>query len=147
VKTLGIDFDGSKTILLIVEVTADAGIVIGATEKIELEETRSAAAIRAFMEQARAFLAANPYDLVAIRSKPENGTMRAGAAALKMEAIFLAFVDKDVDFVSGQKINKITEVDAVKYAYQRNAYKAAVVAMTASIAGTLKKEGKAKKKT
>lgn len=124
-KILGIDFDANKAGLVLVARDGD-GFTVLSKDRLQLGETRVAADMAAFKSALLKILSAAAPDEIAIRSKPENGQMRAGAAALKMEAIILAEASVAVEFVSGVKANK-EEDTAGLFAYLQPAYKAAVV--------------------
>lgn len=125
-KILGIEFESKKLNFVLIEANENEIEVIQ-SNRLELTDTRSIEALRAFQAAVSAmFNSVNP-DLIGIKDKPENGQMRAGAAALKMEGIVLANAPCDVDFVSGTRINKCSNCEGLK-AYLQPAFKAAVAA-------------------
>lgn len=124
-RILGIDFDATKVAFALVVRDGDGFSVI-AKDRIQLAETRVAADMAAFKVAIVKLLESTSPDEIAIRTKPEVGQMRAGAAALKMEAIILSESKVPVEFVSGAKVNKEQNGEKL-FAYLQPAYKAAVV--------------------
>lgn len=138
-KALGIDFDAKKAGFILVKRSGDS-VEIGHKERLELSDTRSQEAMTGFRDAVRRIIEASAPDRIVIRSKPENGQMRAGAAALKMEAIILAESPVNVVFVSTVKANKQHDGEGI-FAYLQPAYKAAM----ASFEPDTKTEKKSKK--
>jgi len=126
-KVLGIDFDANKACFVLVTKSGE-DISAGLRERIQLAETRSRAAMAEFRDNVRRIIAEADPDKLSIRSKPENGQMRAGAAALKMEAVILAESPCEVDFVSSVKVGKQADQDGL-FSYLQPAYKAACVSL------------------
>lgn len=128
-KVLGIDFDANKASFVLVSGThEEAGIEH--KERLQLGETRSQADMAAFRDSVRRILELCAPDAISIRAKPENGQMRAGAAALKMEAIVLAESTAPLEFVSSVKASKQADRDGL-FAYLQPAYKAAMARLAA----------------
>lgn len=123
-KVLGIDFDAKKASFILVGRNSEE-VEVGLKERLELSDTRSRSAMGEFRDAARRIIESSVPDMIAIRAKPENGQMRAGAAALKMEAIILAESPVDVVFISSVKANKQADGEGI-YAYLQPAYKAAM---------------------
>lgn len=125
-KIVGVDFDANKALFVVVSGEAGAEASVVASARLQLDDTRSAEAFKKFQSGVRELLYTSAPNAISIRSKPENGQMRAGAAALKMEAIVLAESGSaDVSFVSSVKASKIADADGL-FAYLQTAYKAAV---------------------
>lgn len=122
-KVLGIDFDANKAHFVLVEAEAE-NLSVTFKERLTLAETRSAAEMAAFRDAFRKVIEQAAPEVISIRAKPENGQMRAGAAALKMEAVILAEATVPVEFVSSVKASK-QEEHAGLFAYLQPAFKAA----------------------
>jgi hypothetical protein len=103
-----------------------AGFSVIQSNRLALGETRSRDALVAFQRAVQTTLNAASPDMVAIKEKPEKGSMQAGAAALKMEGILLANAPCSVEFVSGARINKCDAWASIQ-AYFLPALKAAAV--------------------
>lgn len=123
-KVLGVDFDAKKASFILVEKTRD-GVEIGLKERLELKDTRDRTSLSAVRDSIRKVIADTSPRWIAIRAKPENGQMRAGAAALKMEALVLAESPVEVVFVSTVKAHKQPDAEGI-FAYLQPAYKAAL---------------------
>jgi len=111
---VGISYDGETQI-----VVTSSRMILGGT--------RDRDALVAFQNATKTLLNDFAPDYIAIKAKPESGQMRSGSAALKMEGIVLANAPCPVEFVSGQKINKIEDEDKSLYGYLQPALKAAIV--------------------
>jgi Holliday junction resolvasome RuvABC endonuclease subunit len=122
-KVLGIDFDANKAHFVLVS-EENGSLSVCFKERITLTETRSAKEMTAFRDAFRKVLEQASPEAVSIRAKPENGQMRAGAAALKMEAVILAEATVPVEFVSSVKASKQEDRDGL-FAYLQPAFKAA----------------------
>lgn len=127
-RVLGIEFAGSDMFYVVID-SADGVKSIGSGSRLSLGETRSRTALMAFQSAVTTLINETVPDRVAIKAKPENGNMRAGAAALKMEGIVLANCRCDVDFVSGARVNKAEAIPNEMYGYLQPALRAAVAAM------------------
>lgn len=125
-RILGMELAGS-TLTYVLVVKADS-VTVNTQSRIVLSATRSRDALVAFQSAVASVMHDAAPTLIAIKEKPENGRMRAGAAALKMEGIVLANATCDVTFVSGAKINK-TESAVVVPAYLQPALKAALACL------------------
>lgn len=124
-KVVGVDFDASKALFVVVEGDAAGDCAVVETRRMQLDDTRSASAMKAVRDEIRDFLSAQAADAISIRAKPENGQMRAGAAALKMEALVMAESGgADLSFVSSVKAGKLPDAPGL-FAYFQTAYKAA----------------------
>ncbi len=130
VKVLGIDFDANKAFFVLVSGSHEEATVEH-RERLQLADTRSQADMAAFRDEFRKLLEKCAPEAISVRAKPENGQMRAGAAALKMEAIVLAESTAPVDFVSSIKVSKQTDREGL-FAYLQPAYKAAMVRLAAT---------------
>jgi hypothetical protein len=124
-KVVGVDFDANKVLFVVVEGGPEGEPSIVDTKRFQLDDTRDADAMKKVRDEIRGLLAAHADACLSIRSKPENGQMRAGAAALKMEALVLAESGSaEVSFVSSVKAGKMPEAPGL-FAYLQTAYKAA----------------------
>jgi hypothetical protein len=123
---LGVELAANKLnyVLLVCE---GASYNVAQANRLELSDTRSRGALKAFQQAMSVLISGTKPDLIGIKSKPESGALRAGAAALKMEGILLAASPCDVDFVSGQRVNACDDGEGIK-AYHQPAFKAAVAA-------------------
>lgn len=126
-KVMGIDFDAKTMSYVVVasSVPPDERNIV-ASGKLQMAEPRSAEAVRAFSKELRDLISGVDPQAISIRAKPENGQMRAGSAALKMEALVLAWSHCPVHFPSAQRVLKAAENHPDIYAYQQGAWKAAV---------------------
>jgi hypothetical protein len=125
-KILGIEFGANKLNFVLIE-AIEKNIEVVQSNRLELTDTRSIQALRAFQDAVNAMLNSASPEIIGIKDKPENGRMRAGAAALKMEGIVLANASCDVDFVSGKRINTCSNHEGLKV-YLQPAFKAAIAA-------------------
>jgi hypothetical protein len=124
-KILGIELDSNRLCyVLIAGETAAAASVIG-SGKLQIGEAREAADVRKFAAEVADLVKALGPARIAVKAKPENGQMRAGAAALKMEAILIAQTSCDVYFLSPQRLKPI-EDNADLFAYLQGAWKASI---------------------
>lgn len=121
---LGVEFN-SKNLNYVLLVSEGDGYKIAQANRLELTETRSRDALRAFQNAVKTLLNTARPDIIAIKDKPESGQMRAGAAALKMEGILLATAECEVEFVSSKRINACGDGEGIN-AYHQPAFKAAV---------------------
>jgi hypothetical protein len=124
-KTVGIDFEGRSLLYVVVTLQDDGTRLVGESGKFGLDDTRAASAIAAFERGIVEVFGMAAPDRVAFKAKPESGQMRAGAAALKMEAIAMARAPCEVVFVTPQKTNAVADPEGL-FAYLKGAYKAAV---------------------
>ncbi len=123
-KVLGIDFDANKAAFVLVSGIHEEAEVAH-KERLQLGETRSQTDMATFQAGVRRIMELCAPDAISVRAKPENGQMRAGAAALKMEAIVLAESTAPLEFVSSVKASKQADRDGL-FAYLQPAYKAAM---------------------
>ena len=107
----------------------DGTYTVVTSSRMTLGGTRDRDALVAFQDAVKTLLNDFGPDYLAIKEKPETGKMRGGAAALKMEGIVIANAPCPVDFVSGRRINQVTEDDDSLYGYLKPAFKAAVVVL------------------
>ena len=129
-KILGVELASNKLNYVLLVYQGDA-VEIAQANRLQLTSTRSPDALRAFQSAVSALLTgANP-DRIGIKSKPESGQMRAGAAALKMEAILLAAAPCPVEFVSGARIVACEDCDGLKKYHQPACKAASVIARKA----------------
>lgn len=128
-KVMGVEFAGSNLYYVVIELNDKNDVHVLQSNRLVLGETRSRDSLVSFQNAVfTLFNVASP-DLIGIKSKPEAGAMKAGAAALKMEGIVLANSPCDVDFVSGVRINKCGVEDPALFAYLQPALKAAHAAL------------------
>lgn len=125
-KVIGIEFTASDMNYVVVERSTDGTLAIAGANRLTLGNTRSPGALRSFLQAVKILANDLSPDRVAIKSKPEKGSMTAGSAALKMEALVLATVHCDVRFISGARINKCSSPTEPLKAYHLPAFKAAV---------------------
>lgn len=129
-KIIGVDFDATKALFVVVEGAAEGAPTVLDTKKLQLADTRSAEALKSVRAEIADFLEKHSADAISIRSKPENGQMRAGAAALKMEALVLAESGRsEASFVSSVKTSKMSDAPGL-YAYFQTAFKAAAARLS-----------------
>lgn len=127
-KVLGIEFASDDMNYVIIERTTKEHVKVCASNRLSLRETRSPEALRAFQQAIQTLLTDTAPARIAIKDKPERGTMRAGSGALKMEALVLATAHCDVQFVSGARINQCSAPSVKLKSYHHPAYKAALCA-------------------
>ncbi|NTF17662.1 DUF3010 family protein [Agrobacterium rubi] len=127
VKVMGIDFEGKTACFVVVAKAGDDTNVVF-KERAELAETRSRDDMVLFRDAVRRIMKDAAPDRISIRGKLENGQMRAGAAALKMEAIILAESTVDVAFVSSVKAKKQPDADGL-FGYLQPAFRAAMAGL------------------
>jgi Holliday junction resolvasome RuvABC endonuclease subunit len=128
-KCIGIDFDANRLNYVVVNGGNAGDTRVVTSGKLTLEDSRDADAVRTFSVELAEILGGISPDVIAIKSKPENGQMRAGASALKMEALLLVRSSCPVYFLSAQRVEKAAEKNDDLYAYQQSAWKAAVSAL------------------
>jgi hypothetical protein len=124
-KILGIELDSNRLCYVLISGTAPTDAVVKVSGKLQIGETREADDIRMFAAQVGSLVADLAPHCIAVKAKPESGQMRAGAAALKMEAILIAKSACDVYFLSPQRLKPIDE-NADLFAYLQGAWKAAI---------------------
>jgi hypothetical protein len=124
-KTLGIELDSNRLCYVLVSGSSPEDATVVGSGKLQLGETREADDVRKFAAEVADLVQSLGPDRIAIKAKPENGQMRAGAAALKMEAILIAKTFCDVYFLTPQHLKKIDD-NGELYAYLQGAWKAAV---------------------
>lgn len=83
-RVLGIEFAGSNMNYVLLEKTED-GLKLLQSNRLAVGGTRSRDALIAFQRAVQTTFNATAPTLIAIKEKPEKGTLQAGAAALKME--------------------------------------------------------------
>lgn len=133
-KVMGIEFASSNLHYVVIELKDDGSIQTLHTNKLVLGDTRSRESLVSFQDAVSTLFNSTELSLIGIKSKPEAGQMRAGAAALKMEGIVLANSPCSIDFVSGARINGCAVTDATLHAYLQPALKAAHAALTKRLA-------------
>lgn len=124
-KSLGIELDSNRLCYVVVTREAADGATVVASGKLQLAETREADDVRLFATEIGELVEKLAPDRIAIKAKPESGQMRAGAAALKMEAILLAKTSCDVYFLTPQRLKLIDDNPAL-FVYLQGAWKAAI---------------------
>lgn len=127
-KIVGIEFASNHMNYVVLDRDKLGEMEVLAANRLSLDDTRSCDALRAFQRAVQTLLKDTSPALIAIKDKPERGTMRAGAAALKMEGILLANSPCDARFISGARINKCEGPEAPLNAYHYPAFKAAACA-------------------
>lgn len=125
-KSLGIEFDANRMNYVVVTRNASDENTVVTSGKLSLEDSRDAEAVRFFSSAVREMVNIIGPEIISIKAKPENGQMRAGATALKMEALVLAHSLSPVYFLSSQRVEKAAANNGDLYAYQQGAWKAAV---------------------
>lgn len=124
-RILGIEFESSNMNYVGISDEDDTHVIT--SSRMTLGGTRDRDALVAFQNATRTLLNDFNPDVIAIKTKPESGQMRSGAAALKMEGILLANAPCSVEFVSGKRINAIEDDGVSLYRYLQPAYKTALV--------------------
>lgn len=123
-RVLGIEFNAKFLNYVLLDVGEENTKIVTAN-RLTLADTRSKDALRAFQDAVQSMYNVTKPDQISIKTKPEKGTMSAGAASLKMEGIALANSPCDVEFVSAHKIAKCAIADGLVKKYLEPAYKAA----------------------
>ena len=101
-RVLGVEFAAGDMNCVVVEVN-DQPIVSGSF-KLTLGGSRDAGALRAFQTAVYALLTEQAPELIAVKDKPEQGRMRAGASSLKMEGILWPTLRAKLYSFLGQKL-------------------------------------------
>ena len=123
---IGIELAGNSLTYVLVDRIPE-GLSIRSYSRIALLDARNPDSLRAFQAALNAVLTEAKPDLIALKDKPQSGGMKAGAAAIKMEAILLLATPCGVRFVTGAAINNCSApVDGLKK-YAQPAFKAAAV--------------------
>lgn len=125
-RVLGIEFESNRMNFVLLSGNRDA-YNIEYKNRLQLGDTRSRESLVAFQNAVTTLYNSVRPDKIAIKSKPESGRLRAGAAALKMEGVVLANAPCEVTFVSGQIINQCTADNPDLLKYQLPAFRAAAV--------------------
>jgi len=133
-KVMGIEFAGSYLNYVVIESNDKGAVQVVQSNRLVLGETRSRDSLVSFQNAVSTLFNTASPSLIGIKTKPEAGAMKAGAAALKMEGIVLANSPCEVDFVSGARINKCPAEDPALFAYLQPALKAAHAAFANSLA-------------
>ncbi|UKV16163.1 DUF3010 family protein [Thalassospiraceae bacterium SW-3-3] len=126
-KVLGVEFAGKEMRYILTSQENGEVNWEDIYDKISLSETRSHEHLCAFNTAIGTLLAELKPDLIGIKQFLENGSMSAGGAAIKMEAIFLLNAACETKFISSQKIKKLPLEDP-PMKYLSNALKAAILA-------------------
>lgn len=124
-RILGIEFQSDQTIWVSIIVEND---VVSSFESgfLKIHGTKSASDMKQYAADLKQLFADYPAMKIAIKDKPETGRMRAGAAAMKMEGVFLLTAPCEVVFMSARAVGKAMETaSGVKEKY-KDAYRAAV---------------------
>jgi hypothetical protein len=124
-KVIGIEFAASAMNYVVLERDAGGNLSVLASNRLSLSDTRSPEALRAFQQAFQTIVKDVSPSRIAIKAKPEKGSMKAGPAALKMEALALAAAPCKVQFVSGARINKCGAPQTPLTVYHHPAFKAA----------------------
>lgn len=127
-KIIGIEFASSDMNYVVLDRNSSDKLELSASNRLSLRDTRSPDALRAFQQAVQTLMMDISPARIAIKDKPEKGALRAGAAALKMEAIVLAAAPCKVRFISGARINKCSNPETQLKAYHLPAFKAATCA-------------------
>jgi hypothetical protein len=130
-KVVGIEFAANDMNYVVLKRDHDGKLEVSAANRLSLLDTRSCEELRSFQQAIQTLLKDTSPAIVAIKHKPEKGTMKAGAAALKMEGLVLANSVCDTQFISGARINKCEATDPSLKAYHHPAFKAAACAANA----------------
>jgi hypothetical protein len=125
-KSLGIEFVSSNMNYVLIQDVADEVSILD-HGKICLDRTRDKDSLVSFQNAIKSLLNDSSPDIIGIKQKPESGRLAAGAAALKMEGIFIANANCEINFISGQKINQLQEEQSSLYNYLQPAFKAAYI--------------------
>ncbi|HEY5579679.1 MAG TPA: DUF3010 family protein [Rhodoferax sp.] len=128
-KVMGIEFAGSHLYYVVIELNDKNDVHVLQSNRLVLGDTRSRDSLVSFQNAVSTLFNVASPNLIGIKTKPEAGAMKAGAAALKMEGIVLANSPCEVDFVSGIRINKCAIEDPALFAYLQPALKAAHAAL------------------
>jgi hypothetical protein len=128
---MGVELNGSELRYVVLHFGGEGHWEMSAANRLVLTHTRSGAALSAVQSAITTTLNEATPDLLAIKAKPESGQMRAGAAALKLEALLLASASCEVDFVSGSRVNKVGEDGGALRRYLVPAFKTALAAAAA----------------
>jgi Holliday junction resolvasome RuvABC endonuclease subunit len=123
-KIIGIEIASNIMNYVVIEKRISS-INICSANRIVLTDTRSRESLTAFQNAVKTLYNSYQPTKIGIKEKPETGKMKAGAAAMKMEGIILANATCDVDFVSGQRVNKSSAKDDSLYDYFQPALKTA----------------------
>ncbi len=126
---IGIEFDSNKMNYVVIQKTEDTYEILNANRLI-LSDTRVREALIAFQDAIKALYNSAQPNFIGIKSKPEAGRLRAGAASMKMEGIALANAPCDVDFVSGKRVKQSDAADEKYYSYLQTALKTAHAVLT-----------------
>lgn len=127
-KVLGVEFAGKEMrYILTSQENGEVNWKDNIYERISLAETRSHEHLCAFNTAIGTLLTELKPDLIGVKQFQENGSMSAGGAAIKMEAIFLLNAACEIKFVSSHKIKKLALENPPKK-YISNALKAAILA-------------------
>jgi len=129
-KALGIEFSADAMHYVLVE-HSDNGYSILQQNRLKLAETRSREALVGFQDAVLTVFNSTKPNAIGIKTKPEVGRLRAGAAALKMEGIAVANAPCPVKFISGLRINKCKVTSAGTPKWAEPAFKAACEAIDA----------------
>lgn len=127
-RVIGVEFAGSDMLYVVLDRDTDK-VRIVAANRLSLSDTRRRQDVAAFYNALTVTLNEYAADLVAIKLKPETGRMRAGAAALKMEALLLATAHADVEFVSGARMARVESMKSTLHAYLQNALRTGLAAL------------------
>ncbi|MBU8911349.1 MAG: DUF3010 family protein [Desulfobacterales bacterium] len=128
-RIIGLEFDSKKMNYVVLQRT-EYGYEILNANRVILLETRGRGALIAFQDAVKALYNSAKPDFIGIKSKPETGRLRAGAASMKMEGIALANAPCDVDFVSGKRVNQSDAADNNYFGYLQPALKTAHAVLT-----------------
>lgn len=122
---LGIDFQSDQTFWA--SIFVESGEVSKlATGSIKIGGTKSAKDMKQYEADLKQLFAHYPATKIAIKDKLETGRMRAGAAAMKMEGIFLLTAPCEVKFLSPRAVAKAMDMALGVAVKCKDAYRAAV---------------------
>lgn len=127
-RVLGIEFNSSNLHYVLIEKEGN-GFQVLQSNRLVLAATRSRDALVAFQSAIQTLYNSSAPNHIAIKEKPESGSMKAGAPALKMEGITLANAPCAVEFISGARINQCQASRGPLPKYLEPALKAAVVGL------------------
>ncbi len=126
-SVLGVEMEAAALRWMEVHVSSPVAVP-GAAGRLKFKETRDSNALREFVAAFKKIVDEIGPSEIAVREKPLNGRMRAGAATFYMEAALLLTCELPVTFISGTTISKtLVETAGVKDV-DLPAFKAAVAA-------------------
>ena len=83
-RSMGIEFASTNLHYVVIELQEDGSIVVLQANRLVLGETRSRDSLVSFQNAVSVLFNSTKPAFIGIKTKPETGKLRAGAAALKM---------------------------------------------------------------